>query len=290
MTMPYEASFFADQFALNRRSCEAALYRHSKADLDMHHRSIHSDPGVRFDLIKLHQLETSIWKKQLLKHLGIYPNLNNEGLALRLGEGSGRKQSFTGIGYFESGQVDVVSSACKYYPTHQRLVGMDAAESSFSTDLLRYRNMSKVWALNPLVVDSKNCHQGRVVSTSLSSSATSLYSEEDFTRYSQNTSPVPSVVSECPSLSRHISQSNCDKDTEEVQELLKEMLLIEEQNITNNNAKSIKTTDDNDYSMQGAKNELFHSCESLDAKSISSVLSTVEENVEDIFEKKVGNT
>ena len=224
----------------NRRSYEDALYRNAHTDLDifaMQHRSIHSDPGVLFDHQKF---EKSLIKNHLLKQLEDSSRVVYRHVGPRR-----RIFPVTGIDDLSSGQAILLQSMYKKYSTKPCLFKADFPDHQSGLD--RHRNTSKINVL-PLEYyfqDRNFSNQGRVVSTSLSSSATSLYSEEDvLSRYSSNPSPAPSVTSECPSFSQLCRADSDHENEQDWEDILKDLTLKkEQQNIENNNNVAIKDTE-----------------------------------------------
>ena len=241
LTQEMAGAGLPDYLLFNRHSYEGAFHRNARTDMDitdMQHRSIHSDPGVHFDQQKL---ENSLIKRHFMKQL----EESSRGAVIYRHDVGSRRQVYpsAGVDDFSFGQPKLLQSMYAKYSTKPCLFRADSSERH--TGLERHKNFNKINML-PLdhhFHDRKYSNQGRVVSTSLSSSATSLYSEEEIlSRYSQNPSPVPSVTLECPSLpsqSRKDSIYDIEHDPDWAEILRELSIKKEQQNIENNNVAAI---------------------------------------------------
>ena len=162
--MPAVTAVIPESLLLNRRSCEEILSRKAlaKADLDINHRSIHSDPGVRFSMMKNMDLNARL-----------RPDLR-----------SVAPRSDTENFKFHPGQTDLFHSMLNYHSVKQYWHNSMKSGCHVSYQRTRQKDCQFDSQLNA----------GKVVSTSLSSSATSLYSDDETARSSAGTS------SECPSV------------------------------------------------------------------------------------------
>ena len=202
------AADISEKLLLNRHSCEGTFGRKStKLNMDIYHRSIQSDPGVCFDLIKQtieggYVTNPYAMKKKL-------PVTDLRSVVLR------RRDS--GVRDLHPGQNNFFHSMFKYWH--------DEVEGKLPIDRILLRDVRRSGAAN-----------GRVISTSLSSSAASLYSEDEHIRSSRNSSPAPSYASECPSLpSRSARHSFSCIDEEDTDPQMNENLTKLQENIDNNN-------------------------------------------------------
>ena len=205
------AAVISEKLVLNRHSCEGAMIRkNNKANLDVNHRSIQSDPGICFEFVKQNMEKTIIAnsflsKKKLTGRRLELPITDLRSVVLRRSDAGPRE--------FQPGRACLL---------HSMLNDVEEIERS-----RKY-----------CVIDSQFSSHARVISTSLSSSAASLYSEDELPRSSFNSSPVPSCASECPSL-LSCSTRHSFSCVHEEEGALDENLNKIERNIDNN----VKTQD-----------------------------------------------
>ncbi|CAK8697318.1 unnamed protein product [Clavelina lepadiformis] len=198
--MPLQASAYPQGFLMNRRSCEGTMRKDtlSKAIFDMNHRSIQSDPGICFRLQRPDS-STLISDRIMRKLEEARADLNSRQVVMRRRNTSHSLYTAAGFSDSFSGRAGISKPGFPFYPTEQCLYELDSQECKQQ----RNSNNRRVYVLDSQLLDH-SYSSGRVKSTSLSSSATSLYSEDadQIMRSSMNASPIPSFASECPSSMR----------------------------------------------------------------------------------------
>ena len=182
MNMPFTLLPFSEkEIMMNRHSFGDVLCRRTKADFDIQHRSIQSDPGVHFDLKR----QSNHFLMQHFKNL----ELDCKG-RLKKSRKRLQPQNFARNTNQTFGQIRQFLPMYGCFSTGQYL--SDAPSFPYSLELTKDN-------FDTLNLQNRKSHlQVRVISTSLSSSATSVYSEEDSLRF--RGSPVPSCASDCPSV------------------------------------------------------------------------------------------
>lgn len=210
-------SVIPEKLVLNRHSCEGAVGRKraTKADLDIYHRSIQSDPGVGFDFIKF-------------SNEGCY----RDNMKRYKRSGNFRPTYFrrcdAGFGDLPPGQARLIQPMINSSAAKSIWYEINDENLKLPNDQFRRRGRG-----------SESMHK-RVISTSLSSSATSLYSDDDSAGVYLSSSPAPSFNSDCPSVPIHSCRGSICCIEEEaddgVEEEIKETELTKiQQNINNNN-------------------------------------------------------
>ena len=279
--MVHDISAFPEQ--VFRRSCGSAVCRNSETDLnlfDMHHRSIHSDPGVRFDFMKHQKLESSVIKNQFLKQLMDASSRGSVARRRQANDARCLNYPSTGLEGLSSGQNRLLQSMYKKYSTKNCLLRNDLEDAPVSLDRHRNSNQLNLLSLDSNFVVRKYFHHGRAISTSLSSSTASLYSEEDVLCHcSRNLSPAPSVSSECPSI---LFESRKSLSFEiEKEDLSKDLGITEEKSYQNNDQQisSSRNTLLTNSKISENKDENLCEEQSPPESSLSSLaLSTVQED------------
>ena len=274
-----------DYLLFNRRSYEDALYHNAHTDLDIfdvQHRSIHSDPGVHFDQ---QRFETLLLKNHLFKKLE-----NSRRVAVLPCDITSRCRVRPSAGFKDAPpcQNALLQSMCQKHSTRQCLLAADRRRG-----LSRHRNSNKInlLPLDCLFLDQKFSSQGRALSTSLSSSATSVYSEEEFVSCrSNNLSPAPSVTSECPSVPFQSDRNSLleNETDQEWEEILKDLRLKkEQQNIENNNLAENDCASISSINLisVNSTNDIYkskHKSENYETIPAPSAISTVLEEISSI--------
>ena len=252
---PTAAAVLSEKLLLNRHSCEGALVRKSnKANMDINHRSIHSDPGISFDF-KQNNMDTGYIANQLLTKKRLS---DMRSVVFR---------NDAGVADLQCGQTGSFYPMLKCHRSKLQWNKLDDFERLTGRDLRRSG-----------VSDSQYSSQTGIISTSLSSSAASLYSDDDHLRSSFNASPVPSITSECPSVisrtTRH-SISCIDEEAGELDENLNKL----QQNIDNNNI-----TEKNFAKVEHNHFNLNNNCQEDKSTSNVSLSSTATEKVGNAIE------
>ena len=215
--MSLTSPVITEKLVLNRHSCEGAFGRNrtTKADLDIYHRSIQSDPGIGFD--------SKFGEVYCLDNMKRYRRPSNIRSTLL-------RRYDAGFTELSPGQTGVLHPIVNQ--TKPLWCEINEGDLKLPSEALRRFEIRRGKGS-----DSHSMHR-RVISTSLSSSATSLYSDDDCSRVYLSSSPAPSYNSDCPSVPSHSCRDSicCIEEEADVEDEIKKHELTRlQQNINNNN-------------------------------------------------------
>nr|XP_026696472.1 rho GTPase-activating protein 7 isoform X1 [Ciona intestinalis] len=194
------ATAIPERFLYNRRSCEGAIRRGAitKAELNMNHRSVQSDPGISLDDLRrsgvLHHLVARVEPKAVV----LRRTLADIGAVAKAG--AGIQGSITGRPFIPSGYG--------IHPAMRHILDQDIGDYYYSPcPAVRRRQQQnrRTYVLDSQVLDHRQTD--KVKSTSLSSSATSLYSEDDSRSSASPLQSISSCRSSCSFFQTEESES-----------------------------------------------------------------------------------